>query len=124
MADEIILVVDDEPSVLGFAELALKRTGYTVLTAKDGLEGAALFEEKAASISVLVTDVQMPKLDGLKLAKLAKSLKPDLKIIFISGYAQSPGIENAVLDKHTRFLSKPFSLDKLEAAVREGLKST
>jgi two-component system, cell cycle sensor histidine kinase and response regulator CckA len=122
MAGKTILLVDDEPSVLGLTQISLKRMGYTVLTASDGVEGAALFAKEVDSISILVTDVQMPKMDGLKLAVLARSLNPNLSIIFISGYAPTSGIESAVLDKGTWFVQKPFSIDKLEAAVRESLK--
>lgn len=91
------------------------------MTARNGLEGISVFENNMDSISLLLTDVQMPKMDGLKLATAAQSIKPDLNVIFMSGYAPTPGIEEAVLDRRSHFLPKPFSLDKLEATILKAI---
>src|SRR3954467_7020796 len=113
MVSKTILVVDDEPSVRDIAALILKNAGYQVLTAKDGEDGMRVLENRATDISLLLTDVQMPKLDGLGLARAARALKPDLGIVFMSGYSPTNGVSKAVEDWNSQFLPKPFSLEKL-----------
>src|SRR4051812_42376191 len=117
MAGETILIVDDEPTIRDLATIVLKSQGYNVLTAQDGLEGMAVFENKADAISLLLTDVQMPKLDGLKLAFAVRSIKPDLNVIFMSGYAPTTGITKAVEEWKAQFMPKPFTLDRLNTFV-------
>ncbi len=97
--------------------IILTKAGFKVLTARDGYEGMVAFEHFAADISLLLTDVQMPKVDGLKLASAARTIKPDLNVIFMSGYSPTEGITEAVAKGHSRFLPKPFTLYRLQEEV-------
>jgi two-component system cell cycle sensor histidine kinase/response regulator CckA len=111
-----ILLVEDEPDVRSLNSRALTQRGYTVLSAANGREALEVFEGQNGAIDLVVSDVMMPEMDGPTLAKELRSRNPDLKIIFVSGYAED------ALDKDlsdTVFLSKPLSLKQLVAAVKE-----
>ena len=111
-----ILLVEDEPDVRSLNSRALTQRGYTVLSAANGREALEVFESQHGAIDLVVSDVMMPEMDGPTLAKELRSRNPDLKIIFVSGYAED------ALDKNlsdTTFLSKPLSLKQLVAAVKE-----
>ncbi len=122
--DETILVVEDEPVVRTFVEHLLSNQGYTVLRAEDGEEALELAAQYEGPIDLLLSDVVMPKLNGIELCQRMTSLYPDLSVLLMSGYTGerfSADAEAAELDK-SRFLQKPFSAEELSRKVREALE--
>ena len=115
-----LLVVEDEPMVRAVAERALVRQGYTVETACDGEEALALFAE-GKSYDLVVSDVVMPNMDGPAMARELRKQRPDMRILFMSGYAEEQLRESINLDKMA-FLPKPFSVQQIAEAVRDALK--
>ncbi len=115
---ETILLVEDEDAVRSFAALALESEGYKVLPAADGKEALEIANESACSISLMITDVMMPGIDGPKLADRLKELSPDIKVLFISGYTSDAVIRDGIVENSVAFLQKPFSLAELAAKVR------
>jgi signal transduction histidine kinase/CheY-like chemotaxis protein len=117
---ETILLVEDEESVRKLLKHLLSVTGYQVLEAKDGGEALDIFQQNSASVDLLLTDVMMPGMNGRELAEEAMAIKPELKVIYMSGYtdvlsnAGSPG-------PGMSFLRKPLKLDVLSTMIREML---
>ncbi len=116
-----ILLVEDEDAVRVFSARALRNKGYQVLEAKNGEAALQQIENDAAGIDLLITDVVMPQMDGPTLARHVRRLRPDLRVIFISGYAEDrlgeiDGVEIA------HFLPKPFSLKQLAGKVKEVIR--
>ncbi|MBU1240197.1 response regulator, partial [Myxococcota bacterium] len=119
--NETILVVEDEKDLLGFVVRVLQRAGYVVLSGKDAtsaLEEASQYEGK---IDLLLTDVVMPGRTGKELWEALAPLRPGLKVLFMSGYAQNILGEHVSLDPDTPLLPKPFSAAELESKIREVL---
>jgi PAS domain S-box-containing protein len=117
---ETILVVDDEPSVGGVTRRALERYGYRVLLVSSGAEALEL-ARKAEPIHLLLTDVVMPGMSGTALAGQLKELRPDLRLLFMSGYAaDETALSGAALDN---FIQKPFTPESLARRVREILSA-
>ncbi len=121
---ETVLLVEDDPVILGLAQTMLEKLGYTVLAA--GTPGEAVFQAKshAAELQLLITDVVMPEMNGRDLAELLKAAKPGLKCLFSSGYTANVIAHSGVLDEGVHFLQKPFSLKTLATKVREALEET
>src|SRR5690242_20999308 len=82
-----ILIVDDDPAVRSVARTALQRAGFEIIEADDGIEGLEILRNSASAISLLLTDVQMPRMEGVSLAASARKLFPRLPIVFMSGNA-------------------------------------
>jgi DNA-binding NtrC family response regulator len=116
-----ILLVDDEPNVLNLASLVLKGAGHSVITSKNGVEGLRTFTDAQDSFTVLVTDVQMPLMDGIEMAKAIKSKKKEMKVIFISGYSPTKEITDLILEWDAQFVAKPFDLTQFRNAVLNAL---
>lgn len=116
-----ILLVEDEDAVRAFSTRALKNKGYEVITAENGEAGWTTFNELDHPIDLLITDVMMPGMDGPTLAKQIRETKPDLKIIFISGYTEEK-LKDTMGD-NIYFLPKPFTLKDLAAKVKEVLQN-
>lgn len=110
-----ILLVEDEPAVKGLFSQALKKEGYTVHEARNGVEALEV-EKEIAHLDVLVTDVVMPYMKGPELARQLRAKQPDLKVIFVSGYV-APGD----LGEHQALLQKPFVRQQLIDKVKEVL---
>lgn len=122
---ELILIVDDEPSVLAIAETVLIRHGYRTLRAVDGLDAITLFLKHRAEVALLITDIMMPTLDGVALVTRLTGLKPGLKCIAASGLMDAPHAESVAKLKGcgvAHFLSKPFTGERLLDTVEEALK--
>ncbi|MBU1376247.1 MAG: PAS domain-containing protein [Alphaproteobacteria bacterium] len=119
-ATEIVLVVEDEQRVRNYSVEALRELGYTVIHAASGPEALALLES-AQDVTLLFTDVVMPDMTGRQLVDLALTLRPELKVLYTTGYTRNAIVHNGVLDPGTRFLAKPFTLEQLGAKVREAL---
>jgi len=119
---ETVLLVEDEPLVRSLAARVLRQQGYNVLEAPDGAEGMAIAREHAGEeVHLLLTDVVMPKMGGKELADRLKSLWPDIKVLFTSGYTYNAITQHGLLDREMAFLEKPFSISGLIRKVREVL---
>ena len=102
-----------------FAARALKRQGYKVLEAASGIEALEVMEKNKGKIDIVVSDVVMPEMDGPTLLKAMRGRNPDLKIIFVSGYAEDAFEKSLPENQQFAFLPKPFTLSQLVAAVKE-----
>ena len=109
--------VEDEAPVRSFASRALKMRGYKVIEAESAEDAMVLLNNGLDDIDVLVSDVVMPGMDGPTFASKARQLRPNLKVIFISGYAEDSFRRN-LSETDFLFLSKPFSLNDLTATVK------
>ena len=118
---ELVLVVDDEPSIRELLVAILGRSGYRVLAAAHGAEALALYRPRAAEIALVITDLDMPVLDGSKLAEALQRLNPAVKLLFISGAGGASTV--APIPAGKLFLGKPFTREALLAAIREVLGS-
>ena len=114
-----ILLVEDEDAVRVFAARALRNKGYTVLEAASGDVAMGIVENHDGPIDLLISDVVMPNMDGPTLIKEARRVRGDMKIIFISGYAEDAFRKNLDREETFRFLPKPFSLKQLAGTVKE-----
>ncbi len=117
-AQEVVLVVDDEAAVRQFSTDALTELGYRVLEA-DGYATALRMIEQYPDIALLFTDIVMPDGNGRKLADDAQVLRPDLKVLYTSGYTRNAVVHNGVVDPGVELIGKPFTVDDLAAKVRE-----
>ncbi|HQT76075.1 MAG: hypothetical protein B7Z80_13060 [Rhodospirillales bacterium 20-64-7] len=117
---EKILIVEDEEEVRAYSVTAARHLGYDVIEARDAQTALSLLQEKAG-ISLLLTDVGLPGVDGRDLARMAQSAHPALKIVFTSGYAQPTLAELGLLDRGVRLLPKPFRIEDLAHALRSAL---
>jgi PAS domain S-box-containing protein len=113
---ETILVVEDDAIVRSIISDALKDLGYNVLLAPDARPAITLLQSDL-KIDLLVSDVVLPHVNGRKLAEFARGLRPELKVLFVSGYAENATVRSDFLDTGMDLLSKPFSLDALGAKV-------
>ena len=116
-----VLLVEDEDSVRNFAVRALTRQGYEVLEATTGVEALELFAAETQPIDIVVSDVVMPEMDGPTMLTEMRKSRPDLKVIFVSGYPDDRFKTGLDPDAHYAFLAKPFSLPQLAAKVKEEL---
>ncbi|MCW5623518.1 MAG: response regulator, partial [Burkholderiales bacterium] len=119
---EVVLVVEDEPAVRQLSVDALVELGYRVLEA-DGAAAALKLIDAHPEIALLFTDVVMPEVNGRKLADEALKRRPDLKVLFTTGYTQNAVVHNGVLDPGVELIGKPFTIEELAARVREVLDS-
>jgi len=117
-----VLLVEDEDSVRSFAIRALKRQGYDVIEATSGAEGLEKFEEVGGQIDLIVSDVVMPEMDGPTMLNELRKQRPDIKIIFMSGYPDDAFKRNLNPGETFAFLAKPFTLPQLAAKVKEELE--
>ncbi|MDZ4732224.1 MAG: response regulator [Nitrospirota bacterium] len=115
---ETILLVEDEPSVRTLIRDELRKLGYRVIEAKNGVEACLLATQQAGSLQLLLTDVVMPGMGGRELAQHLSVIKPDLRTLFISGYTDDVGIMAGQEEGTSSFLQKPFTPEVLARAVR------
>ena len=116
-----VLLVEDEDVVRNFAARALSRQGYEVLEAGTGLEALDVMEREGGRIDIIVSDVIMPEMDGPSMLKEMRKTKPDIKIIFVSGYPDDAFKKSLDDNEVYAFLPKPFTLPQLAAKVKEEL---
>ena len=114
----VVLLVEDEAPVRAFASRALRMRGYTVLEAENAEEALKTLEDPALGVDVFVTDVVMPGMDGPSWVKRALQDRPDVRVIFVSGYAEDSLAEMQSRIPNSVFLPKPFSLSDLTATVQ------
>ena len=117
-AGETVLVVDDEPSVRMLVAEVLDELGYSAIEASDGISGLKVLRSDVR-IDLLITDVGLPGgLNGRQMADAARANRPDLKVLFITGYAENAAIGNGHLEPGMHVLTKPFAMDMLAARIR------
>ena len=121
-AGETILVVEDEASILTLTERLLGTLDYRVLTARTPDEALAVADRHGGGISLLITDVVMPGMNGKELAERLTASFPDLRCLYMSGYSADVIAHRGMLDAGVHFIQKPFSTSDLAAAVRRALK--
>jgi len=118
-----ILLVEDEEAVRAFAARALSGRGYEVFEAGSGTEALEVMEETGGAVDLVVSDVVMPEMDGPSLLIELRKTRPDLKIIFVSGYAEDAFEKNLPAEESFTFLPKPFTLKQLATTVKETLEA-
>ena len=114
-----ILLVEDEDGLRSLNARGLMSRGYTVLEAANGVEAMAILEKIGGAVDLVVSDVVMPEMDGPTLLKEMRKRNPELKIIFVSGYAEDAFQKHLPEHGQFAFLPKPFTLKQLVAAVKE-----
>lgn len=122
--EDTILLVEDEEAVRSFAARALKLRGYNVLEAAGGEEALEIVKRQPGAIHLLITDVVMPNMDGPTLARAVRRLRPDMAVIFMSGYAEEAFRRHDEKAEDLHFLPKPFGLKQLAAKVKEVLSNS
>jgi PAS domain S-box-containing protein len=118
---ETILVVEDEEALRSLIRTVLEANGYTVLAASGGIEALGICKIQSCAIHLVLTDVVMPQMTGRELVKRMASLRPETKVLYMSGYTDNAMVHHGVLDGGTPFLQKPFTPDALARKVREVL---
>jgi PAS domain S-box-containing protein len=118
LGTETVLVVEDEPALCRLISVSLEKRGYTVLAAEDGTEAIRILENNRDDIDLVVSDIMMPKLNGLELREKAILVRPDLQFLFISGYAEDTIGRTAHLPQDAGYLEKPFLPIELARKVR------
>jgi two-component system, cell cycle sensor histidine kinase and response regulator CckA len=114
-----ILLVEDEDGLRSLNARGLRSRGYSVIEAANGVEAIEALEERQGAVDLVVSDVVMPEMDGPTLLKEMRTRNPELKIIFVSGYAEDAFEKSLPANQQFAFLPKPFTLTQLVAAVKE-----
>lgn len=118
---ETILVVEDDPAVRGLVHEALRLNGYEVLVARHGIEALLTGAKHMGPIHLLVTDVVMPQMSGPEVAEKLTGVRPEIKVLYMSGYPDHPVFSQGGVNRETAFLQKPFTPNVLTQKVREVL---
>jgi len=119
---ELILLVEDEPQVRQLTDRLLRGLGYRVLSAENGAAALALYEKSGEPVDLLVTDVVMPGIGGSELASELRRRRPELRVLYISGYAKDSDAIERALSAGDSFLPKPFTLAEMAGKVRQVLE--
>jgi len=119
----VVLLVEDEDAVRMGSIRALTSRGYTVHEASSGVEALEVFHELNGKVDIVVSDVVMPEMDGPSLLRELRKVQPDIRFIFVSGYAEDAFAKNLPADAQFGFLPKPFSLKQLATIVKEMLEA-
>jgi CheY-like chemotaxis protein len=115
---ETVLIVDDEPTVRMLVADTLAELGYTSIEAADAASGMKVLESDVR-IDLLITDIGLPGgMNGRQMADAARQRRPDLKVLFITGYAENAAIGNGHLQPGMQVLSKPFAMEKLALRIK------
>ncbi|WP_285423962.1 response regulator [Pseudomonas sp. efr-133-TYG-103a] len=115
---ETILIVEDDPAVRALVSQVLSELGYAYLEAGDAV-GAIPILESSQRIDLMISDVGLPGMNGRQLADIGRQMRADLKVLFITGYAENAGARAGFLDTGMQMITKPFAFDQLTAKVRE-----
>ena len=117
-AGETVLIVEDDPAVRVLVSSVLGELGYTFLEASDA-NGAVPILQSGQRIDLLISDVGLPGMNGRQLAEVGRQIRPDLRVLFITGYAEHAAVRGGFLDPGMQMITKPFTFDLLTAKVRE-----
>ena len=120
---ETILVVEDDDTLREVIARGLKKFGYGVLTAGNGGEALMVVEKRKGPIHLLLTDVVLPQMGGRELAERLVALRPDLKVLYMSGYTENAIVHHGILNDDVSFLQKPFKVNRMIVKIREALDS-
>lgn len=118
---ETILLVEDEQAILRMIKIMLERIGYNVLATAKPTEALRLVEQYPGEIHLLITDVVMPDINGRELAAQLLTMRPDLKLLYISGYPENIIAKHGMLNEDVILVQKPFSIEKLDISLRKSL---
>jgi PAS domain S-box-containing protein len=119
--NETILVVEDDEDLRAYLVEALRHLDYRVVNAPDGAAALAMIEHSANRIDLMLTDVVMPGMNGRELAEKARKIRPDLKVLFMSGYSRNAVVHQGRVDPDVQLVQKPITLQDLAARVRDML---
>jgi hypothetical protein len=120
-AGETVLVCEDEPAIREVTRRLLARHGYEVILAEDGMDAIRLARTRAGPLDLLLTDVVMPQVLGRDVAEAIRAVRPEVKVLYMSGYARPVLAGTGTLEAGVNLLEKPFSEAVLLTAVREVL---
>ena len=120
---QTILLTEDERDVREVAREFLESGGYTVIEARDGLEALGIVEKYEGTVDLLITDMVMPRMTGQELAARLKERRPNLRMLYMSGYSERAAAETLRAEPRVRLLAKPFSRGVLLRTVHELLKN-
>jgi two-component system cell cycle sensor histidine kinase/response regulator CckA len=121
MGEGVVLLVEDEAPVRAFASRALRFKGYTVLEADCAESALSLLEDSSLGVDIFVTDVIMPGMDGPTWVRRALEVRPETKVVFVSGYAEDAFGDEGNRIPNSIFLPKPFSLSQLASTIKQQL---
>jgi CheY-like chemotaxis protein len=116
--NEFVLVVEDDDRVRAISVEALRELGYSVLETSSPKEALRLLDSDQ-SVTILFTDVVMPDMSGRQLADLAREKRPEIKVLYTTGYTRNAIVHNGILDPGTSLLTKPFSVEELAEKIRQ-----
>ena len=119
---ETVLIVEDDPAVRVLVSAVLSELGYGFVEASDA-DSAVPILDSEQRIDLLISDVGLPGMNGRQLAEIGRQYRPDLKVLFITGYAEHAAVRGGFLDSGMQMITKPFTFDLLTAKVREMIKS-
>lgn len=120
-AGETVLIVEDDPAVRVLVSVVLKELGYAFVEAGDANTAVPIIQSDQR-IDLLISDVGLPGMNGRQLAEIGRQLRPELKVLFITGYAEHAAVRGGFLDPGMQLITKPFTFDLLTAKVREMIK--
>jgi DNA-binding NtrC family response regulator len=118
---ETVLLVEDEESVRQLVRETLTLKGYRVVEAENGEAGLAAAAQHKGKIDLVITDVVMPGMGGRELVKQLAQVRPEAKVLYLSGYTEDAIVSEGTIESGTAFLQKPFTLQNLSRKVREVL---
>ncbi|WP_390897892.1 response regulator [Pseudomonas citri] len=121
-AGETVLIVEDDPAVRVLVSTVLGELGYAFLEAGDA-DGALPILQSKRRIDLMVSDVGLPGMNGRQLAEIGRQLRPDLRVLFITGYAEHAAVRGGFLDPGMQMITKPFTFELLTAKVREMIRT-
>ncbi len=121
-AGETVLIVEDDPAVRVLVSAVLKELGYAFVEAGDA-DTAVPIIESDQRIDLLISDVGLPGMNGRQLAEIGRQIRPELKVLFITGYAEHAAVRGGFLDPGMQLITKPFTFDLLTAKVREMIRN-
>jgi two-component system cell cycle sensor histidine kinase/response regulator CckA len=117
--DETILLVEDDEGVRGLAREILQNSGYRIVESSGGEEAAEFYRESREPIHLILTDVVMPRLSGRELVNQLRPLRPETRVLYMSGYTDNSIVSQGALEKGIHYIQKPFTMEGLTRMVRE-----